>query len=128
LKFLLDTNVLSLVARLHRKATERYEKHLEECSIPAVVWHELRHGVQKMKSGAIKRQFLDFYDTLALPILPYDRVAAEFHASERARIRSSKYADGQIAAIAVTRGLTLVTANTSDFKAFRDLRLEDWSR
>jgi tRNA(fMet)-specific endonuclease VapC len=81
-----------------------------------------------MKSGAIKRQFLAFYDTLELPILAYDRVAAEFHASERVRLRSSKYADGQIAAIAVTRGLTLVTANTSDFKAFRDLRLEDWSR
>jgi predicted nucleic acid-binding protein len=36
--------------------------------------------------------------------------------------------DGQVAAIAHTAGLTLVTANTKDFKPFRELHVVDWTR
>ena len=36
--------------------------------------------------------------------------------------------DGQIAAIASSRGLILVTANTNDFRNFKELELADWTR
>jgi tRNA(fMet)-specific endonuclease VapC len=36
------------------------------------------------------------------------------------------FADGQIAAVAATNGLILVTLNTGDYAAFQGLRLEDW--
>jgi predicted nucleic acid-binding protein len=36
------------------------------------------------------------------------------------------FADGQIAAIAAVRGLTLVTANTADFAKFNNLAVENW--
>jgi len=36
--------------------------------------------------------------------------------------------DGQIAAIAHSQGLTLVTTNIDDFRCFDDLALADWSR
>jgi tRNA(fMet)-specific endonuclease VapC len=38
------------------------------------------------------------------------------------------FADGQIASIAATRDLTLVTANVADFERFEGLRVEDWTR
>jgi tRNA(fMet)-specific endonuclease VapC len=40
--------------------------------------------------------------------------------------RTPSYVDGQIAAIAKTNDLTLVTRNTSDFVHFADLRVENW--
>jgi len=36
--------------------------------------------------------------------------------------------DGQIAAIAHSRSLTLVTATTEDFRHFDELELVDWIR
>jgi predicted nucleic acid-binding protein len=35
--------------------------------------------------------------------------------------------DGQIAAIAGSRGLTLVTANADEFRHFKELELADWT-
>ena len=65
-----------------------------------------------------------------IPILPYDQAAAEWHAAERARLAALQYTppfvDGQIAAIAATRGLILVTANTRDFQQFVGIIVVDW--
>jgi len=66
----------------------------------------------------------------SIPILPYDARAAGWHAEERARLvaagRTPPFADGQIAAVARVNGLTVVTANASDYAAFRDLEVVDW--
>ena len=63
-------------------------------------------------------------------VVDYDRRAADWHARERARLAAvgttPPFVDGQIAAIAAVNGLTLVTANTSDFAAFDDLDIERW--
>lgn len=63
-------------------------------------------------------------------ILPYDERAAEWHASERARLialgRTPSFVDGQIAAIAKVNSLILVTRNMSDFKEFSGLKLKNW--
>ena len=65
-----------------------------------------------------------------IPILPYDASAADWHAAERVRLaaigRTPPFVDGQIAAIAATSGLVLVTANLSDHQAFSGLQLTDW--
>jgi tRNA(fMet)-specific endonuclease VapC len=63
-------------------------------------------------------------------ILPYDELAAEWHAKERARLSSTgntpSFVDGQIASIAKLNGLILVTCNTAVFKKFSKLNVENW--
>jgi tRNA(fMet)-specific endonuclease VapC len=65
------------------------------------------------------------------PILPYDEVAAAWHAAERARLERSgtaaPFVDGQIAAIAKAHELVLVTANVRDFVRFEALDVENWT-
>ncbi len=57
---------------------------------------------------------------------------AEWHGEERARLerggRAAPFVDGQmIAAIAVTSGIPLVTANPTDFKSFKGLLVLNWT-
>ena len=66
-----------------------------------------------------------------MQILPYDTRAAEWHAIERARLTSvgktPAFVDGQIAAVAVTNDLALVTLNAAHYGGFSTLSLLDWS-
>ncbi|MGD9066393.1 MAG: hypothetical protein PVH85_10610 [Desulfobacterales bacterium] len=65
-----------------------------------------------------------------MTILPYGDQAAEWHAREHARLASlgqmPAFVDDQIAAIAKVNGIILVTPNTSDFKKYSGLKLENW--
>jgi tRNA(fMet)-specific endonuclease VapC len=65
-----------------------------------------------------------------LPILPYDERAAAWHAEERARLekagRPAPFVDAQIAAVAVTNRVPVVTANVLDFKVFRGVVVHNW--
>lgn len=80
-----------------------------------------REAIEVYLSQTVQRSF---------PILPYDEAAAEWHASERARLstagKTPPYIDGQIAAVAKVNGLVLVTANLPDFNVFTGLEIEDW--
>jgi len=74
--------------------------------------------------------FLEEVVRATLPILPYDERAAEWHGEERARLertgRTAPFIDGQIASIAVTSGVPLITANPTDFKWFKGLTVHNW--
>ena len=65
-----------------------------------------------------------------LPILPYDGTAARVHAELRAdraaRSEVMAFVDGQIAAVAIAHGLTLVTRNGKGFDRIAGLRLKSW--
>jgi tRNA(fMet)-specific endonuclease VapC len=65
-----------------------------------------------------------------VPILPYEDLAAKWHARERARLSAigqrPGFADGQIAAVSAANNLTLVTNNIRDFEMFQGLDLENW--
>jgi tRNA(fMet)-specific endonuclease VapC len=65
-----------------------------------------------------------------LPILPYDERAAEWLAEERIRLekagRRTAVVDGQIAAVAATNGIPVVSANLADFSVFRGLAVQNW--
>lgn len=113
----------------------RLEQHGHECAIGSPVWHELTYGCHRLPRGkrraALENYLMDVVQA-TFSVLPYDEGAAAWHGRERARLenmgRPAPYVDGQIAAIAYTNGLVLVTVNTRDFARFKDLRVENWSK
>jgi tRNA(fMet)-specific endonuclease VapC len=135
-RYLLDTNIISEPLRpLPNEAILLHlERHQAEIAIAAVVWHELWFGCSRLPISAKRtaiRTYLTDVIAPAVPILAYERRAAEWQAVERARLASigktPPFSDGQIAAIAVANDLILVTLNQGDFAAFQGLQLEDWS-
>ena len=132
--WLLDTNVLSELARPYpdEGVLARLAEVADDAAIAAVVWPELRIGVVRLPLGRRREALAAFVSGLVsrFPVLPYDLRAAEWHAVERARMELSgtpaQFADGQIAAVAVTNGLRLSTRNVADFAVFADLMVESW--
>jgi tRNA(fMet)-specific endonuclease VapC len=135
LQYLLDTNVVSepLRPKPRRGVLRKLRRHDEEIAIPSVVWHELRYGVERLpasrKRDVIER-YLEEVVLTSMPILGYDREAAEWHAAERARLtargETPPFVDGQIAAIARVHDLTVVTFNVSHFLRFDGLAVVSW--
>ena len=135
LRFLLDTHIVSepLRPRPNVRLLARLQQHPAEIAIAAPVWHELWFGCHRLPVSA-KRTAIEAYlnDVVAvtMPVLSYDERAAEWHAAERARLaaagKTPAFVDGQIAAVAVTNDLALVTLNPTDYLEFAQLSLTDW--
>lgn len=135
-RFLLDTSSISepMQKAPDEAVVAKIEKHAHESALAAPVWHELWYGCRRLPSGK-RRTALEAYlrDVVyvSLPILPYDAAAAAWHAEERARLDGAgtpaPFVDGQIAAVAKTNNLILVTMNVRDFGRFKALRVENWS-
>lgn len=136
MRFLLDTNVVSELMRIspRPKVLRQLSLHEGHSAIASITWHELRFGTERLPAGARRDAFEEALETLRerFPILEYDASAADWHARERARLlaigRTEQLFDGQIAAIAATRQLTLVTANAKDFKKYGGLSVVSWAR
>jgi tRNA(fMet)-specific endonuclease VapC len=60
-------------------------------------------------------------------VLPFDQQAANVFASMRAQRVRIATMDLRIAAIALSRGMAVVTRNTSDFNQVPGLTVEDWT-
>lgn len=133
-RYLLDSNVLSEPVRPAPESAvvERLLTSLDESATAAPVLHELEFGILRLAPSR-RRTILEKYLEQVLgklEVLPYDSSAARWHARERARLgkrgKAPSFADGQIAAIALTHGLVLVTRNVRDFAGFHGLRVENW--
>jgi tRNA(fMet)-specific endonuclease VapC len=136
LSYLLDANVISEPARRSPDPTilRRIQAHEAVIALPAPAVHEVRFGVLRLAPSRQRSELTAYLDRVIerqFPVLAYDLAAAEWHAGERARLvasgRTPPYLDGQIAAIAATNGLTLITRNVRDFAGFHGLVVEDWS-
>ncbi|NEQ68722.1 MAG: type II toxin-antitoxin system VapC family toxin [Symploca sp. SIO2D2] len=135
IRFLLDTNIISepMKPKPHPKVMAKLRLHAGEMSTATVVWHELLFGLNRLPPSK-KRQALETYFQeevkSKLPFLSYDETAAEWHAKERGRLvklgKTPSFVDSQIAAIAKTNKLILVTNNVSDYVDFQDLSLDNW--
>ena len=78
MRYLLDTNVLSELARPRPDdgVLARLEEVADDAAIAAVAWHELRFGVARLPAGRRREALSAFVTGLAsrFPVLPYDRV------------------------------------------------------
>ncbi len=135
ISYLLDTNILSEPARAKpdENVLKQLAGHDGEFATAAIVWHELVYGCELLAASKRKKQLQSYLAMLlanGLIILPFDQATAGWYGKERARLQrqglTCAYADGEIAAIAITQQLTLVTRNTQDFENFQDLALENW--
>lgn len=133
--YLVDTNIISETERLraNEAVVVRLQKHRETLAMASVSWHEILFGYHRLPQSKRKQRvhyFIEHTVQPNIPILPYGTLAAEWFAKERARLsrigKTPSYADGQIAAIAATNNLILVTRNTADFADFDGLKIENW--
>jgi tRNA(fMet)-specific endonuclease VapC len=128
--YLLDTNIFSDLVR-------RPGGHIRDCIAACgeervctsiIVAAELRFGAAKKGSKRLSAQL----ETLlsALEILPFDQPADRYYGEIRqalARVGTPIGAnDLLIAAHALAQGLTLVTANESEFRRVPGLVVENW--
>ena len=134
LRYLLDTNILSEPMRPAPDpgVLRRLLEVGDAAATGAPAWHELEYGRARMPAGRRRRAIDAIVEELerVLVVLPYDTAAARWHARERARLASlgqtPPFIDGQLAAIAATHGLVLVTRNVRDFAPFEGLHVESW--
>ena len=135
ISYLLDSNILSEPARLKPNAhvLQQFSNYDDCYATAAIVWHELVYGCELLPASKRKEQLQAYLEMLlmnSLIILPYDQLAADWYAKERARLqfqgKTCAYADGEIAAIAVSNKLILVTRNIQDFQNFQNLSLQNW--
>lgn len=134
-RYLLDTNIVSEAIKIKPSphVLSRLDKHGDQCAIGAPTWQELLLGVYRMPQGsrrdAIERYYLDIVRT-SFPIIEYDQRAAEWHAKELARLmslgRPTPLIDSQIASIACTNELIVVTRNIKDFNLYNTIEIENW--
>ena len=85
LRYLLDTNVISEPLRPapDQAVVDHLREHQTEIAIASVVWHELWYGCYRLPAST-KRSVIEAYlnnvVARAIPILPYDQHAAQWHA------------------------------------------------
>ncbi len=95
--------------------------------ISAITLAEILYGMERKKVGQRLRQRIAAV-LQRIEVLPFDDEAAKVYARIRAQMEANgtplPHADLQIAAIAMSRGLTLLTGNERHFGRIRGLKLE----
>ena len=124
MRYLLDTNVVSEVSkkRPSGKVLNFIQANEAQCVVPATVVAERYYGAHTApldRRAALLKAVHDFRDQFADRILPFDAEAAEtwgdYVSRPVLRNKPRSYPDTQIAAIALTHNLIVVTRNTKDF-------------
>ncbi|BAZ52950.1 PilT domain-containing protein [Nostoc sp. NIES-4103] len=135
LNYLLDTNILSEAKRPHPNETvmEKLRLYRQEIATAILVIHEMLYGCFRLPISKKRQDIEDYINNVILaeiPLFDYDLKSAQYHAQERARLskigKNPGFIDGQIASIAVTNNLILVTNNVADFQDFDGINIENW--
>ena len=136
--YLLDTNIISELMKQNpaQCVIEKVKEYEKFCALSSTTWNELLYGVNIMPAGK-KRDF--YFDTLVdkiqsdFDIIQYDNHAAWIQADIRSRLKENgtpiEFDDTQIASIAVSNCMILVTRNTKHFEPIQKvspLMLENW--
>ena len=135
----LDTNVVSELMRHHPHADVLAwldDWPTRELFVTAVTEAEVRTGIALLPEGRRRRAIAAAADRafgglFAGRVLPFDspaaRAYAEIAAARRAAGRPVSQADGQIAAIARSRGMAVATRNIGDFDDIGIEIIDPWA-
>jgi len=137
IRFLLDTDHVSLQKRGHLPLLTRLREHPPEAlSVSIVTVQEAVRGRlallgrqlppdQLLLAYSKLQQTVQFFSTVT--VLAFDRACHEKMEELRAQGVRIGTLDLRIAATALVHDLTLVTRNTKDFARVPGVRLEDWA-
>jgi tRNA(fMet)-specific endonuclease VapC len=130
MRYLLDTNIISDLIRNPQGGVASRIREVGEAKVSTsiIVAAELRFGAAKKGSTRLTAQVEAVLG--AMEILPFEEPADRTYGLLRARLeRNGQMVGGNdllIAAQAISRGFTLVTANEREFAKMKDLRCENW--
>lgn len=135
MSYLLDTNaVVALLRNKPAKVRERYreaEASGDSLALSSVVLFELWYGVAKSGQVPENTERLRILLSGDLDLLDFDDEDARTAGQLRAALEKGGNPIGAydllIAGQALRRGLTLVTANTSEFGRVAGLSWQDWT-
>lgn len=130
-RYLLDTNICIYLIKKHPpEVFARFQQiQLEQLHISTVTVFELYYGIEKNNSQQRNLTALEnFISPLTIVDFPLEA------AIKAAKIRSDLQKQGlpigaydiQIAAIALSENMTLLTNNTREFERVNGLKLENW--
>lgn len=131
MKYLLDTDIcIYLINERPKGVLARFRRHaVGEIGVSTITVSELAYGVARTGS-ARNRAALDAF-VLPLEIAAYDLAAALRYGEVRAELARRGQPigplDTQIAAHALSLGVTLVTNNEREFRRVTGLRVENWA-
>jgi toxin FitB len=125
----LDTNVVSEVMKTNPSPRVKQwfdGQHAETLFLTTITIGEILTGIEYMPAGKRKETYRDIFEAIVAlfpdrRVLPYDKGAAHSYAlilsQARQNGRAIGMADGQIAAIAKSRGFSVATRDVSPFEA-----------
>lgn len=136
IEYCLDTNAcIALINGSSVPVRSRFKAAIAGGSVvcvSTVVLHELWYGVSKSSRRESNMARLQAFLAGPFEILDWDDADARAAGEVRSQLESEGQMigayDALIAAQAVRRGITLVTANTKEFKRVDGLMWEDWAR
>lgn len=138
MKYLLDSNIVSEPSKpiQNEKVIKLIEKNRENSVIATVSFFEMLYGVLVLPEGKRKKSLEEYLEKTVVPFydfLSYDILAARIQAELSAKLQSigklTPYQDTQIASIAISNNLVLVTRNVKDFENIlkvSNLKIENW--
>jgi len=131
--FIFDTDIYTNVIRKipSKKLIDRLkEVPRRDQFTTAITIGEVFYGITKSSN---RLRLLKLFETVLLPratILPFDFLAAKKYGEIRSFLEKQgtplEHADLQIAAIALSRNMTLITGNIRHFKRVPNLKVEKW--
>jgi len=129
--YLLDTNIcIYIINKRPSEVFDRFQRiQLMQLHIPTIAIFELYFGLEKNQSHQRNRSFLENF-IAPLTVTGFSIEAAKCAAKIRYQLRKQGTSIGaydiQIAAIAISENMVLLTNNTKEFARIEDLKLENW--
>jgi tRNA(fMet)-specific endonuclease VapC len=129
--YLLDTNIcIYLIKKRPPEVFERFQQiQMKQLHIPTIVLFELHYGIEKNNSQRRNLAALEQF-TAPLSVVDFTIEAAKKVVKIRNNLEKlgkpiGAY-DVQIAAIALSLNMTLLTNNTREFERIEGLKIENW--
>ncbi len=130
--YLLDTNIISYWMRGDKIVIDKIKNHSpSDLSLSTVTFAEIWYGIEKSPVKKKERYLKIKQISAILKLYPFDESAAKKYAVIRTQLEREgmmiSERDTQIASIAMSNKLIVVTHNMKEFGRIDKLKVEDWA-